>query len=274
MSYIPLNSVNMYLQSDNSSISNGESNKIFNFRSAIEALPDKDIIVGLTDFELANTMYNINEGFNSITIDNQVITLIPKNYTIEFLIMELNDLFEANATLKAKNLGVSYDINSFKLTFTADSNFIINSSTMELEIGLEQQLPTVNSKTYEANNTIYLGGISSVYVEIRNFSFSNIDSRTNGSIDHTLAKINMKKNNGFFTFYNQPEHIYFKLNNREINQIHIVLTDDKNRELVLNGGQFSLTLSFHFTQKQDTINDFKYYLDENSKVEKLQNLKK
>tara|TARA_Y100000401_G_C8278087_1_gene201917 strand:- start:28 stop:840 length:813 start_codon:yes stop_codon:yes gene_type:complete len=248
----------MYLQSDNATIDNGESNKTFLFKNAIEPLPDQDILVGLTDFEMANTLYNINTGFNSIVIDNQTITLTPKNYTIDFLILELNDLFDANTTLKTKNMAVSYDINSFKLTFTADSNFIINSSTMDFELGLENQLPTNAATSYETNNTIFLGGLSSVYIEIKNLSLNNLDSR--GPIDNTLAKINMRKNNGYYTFYDAPEHNFFKVNNREIHSIDIVLTDSKNRELILNGGEFSLTLTFHFIKKRQDIYDLKYYL--------------
>lgn len=251
-------SINMYLQSDNATISNGESNKTFLFQNAIEPLPDQDILVGLTDFEMANTLYNINTGFNSIVIDNETITLTPKNYTIDFLILELNDLFDANTNLKAKNMAVSYDINSFKLTFTANSNFIINSSTMEFELGLENQLPTIASTTYETNNTIFLGGLSSVYIEVKNLSLNNLDSR--GPIDNTLAKINMRKNNGYYTFYDAPEHNFFKVNNREIHSIDLVLTDSKNRELILNGGEFSLTLTFHFIKKRQDIFDLKYFL--------------
>tara|TARA_R100000278_G_scaffold122742_1_gene109763 strand:- start:963 stop:1820 length:858 start_codon:yes stop_codon:yes gene_type:complete len=251
-------SINMYLQSDNATIDNGESNKTFLFQNAIEPLPDQDILVGLTDFEMANTLYNINTGFNTIVIDNQTITLTPKNYTIDFLILELNDLFETNTNLKAKNMAVSYDINSFKLTFTADSNFIINSSTMEFELGLENQLPTNAATSYETNNTIFLGGLSSVYIEVKNLSLNNLDSR--GPIDNTLAKINMRKNNGYYTFYDAPEHNFFKVNNREIHSIDLVLTDSKNRELILNGGEFSLTLTFHFIKKRQDIFDLKYYL--------------
>ncbi len=251
-------SINMYLQSDNATISNGESNKTFLFQNAIEPLPDQDVLVGLTDFEMANTLYNINTGFNTIVIDNQTITLTPKNYTIDFLILELNDLFDANTNLKTKNMAVSYDINSFKLTFTADSNFIINSSTMEFELGLENQLPTNSVLSYETNNTIFLGGLSSVYIEIKNLSLNNLDSR--GPIDNTLAKINMRKNNGYYTFYDAPEHNFFKVNNREIHSIDLVLTDNKNRELILNGGEFSLTLTFHFIKKRQDVFDLKYYL--------------
>ncbi len=251
-------SINMYLQSDNATINNGESNKTFLFQNAIEPLPDQDVLVGLTDFEMANTLYNINTGFNTIVIDNQTITLTPKNYTIDFLILELNDLFDANTNLKTKNMAVSYDINSFKLTFTADSNFIINSSTMEFELGLENQLPTNSVLSYETNNTIFLGGLSSVYIEIKNLSLNNLDSR--GPIDNTLAKINMRKNNGYYTFYDAPEHNFFKVNNREIHSIDLVLTDNKNRELILNGGEFSLTLTFHFIKKRQDVFDLKYYL--------------
>ena len=268
-------SINMYLQSDNATIDNGESNKTFLFKNAIEPLPDQDILVGLTDFEMANTLYNINTGFNSIVIDNQTITLTPKNYTIDFLILELNDLFDANTTLKTKNMAVSYDINSFKLTFTADSNFIINSCTMEFELGLEDQLPTNAATSYETNNTIFLGGLSSVYIEIKNLSLNNLDSR--GPIDNTLAKINMRKNNGYYTFYDAPEHNFFKVNNREIHSIDLVLTDNKNRELILNGGEFSMTLTFHFIKKRQDIFDLKYFLKKDiiiSNDEKRENQRK
>ena len=43
---------------------------------------NKRILVGLTDFEMANKLYNINGGFNGIVIDNTTTALAPENYTI------------------------------------------------------------------------------------------------------------------------------------------------------------------------------------------------
>ena len=122
---------------------------------------------------------------------------------------------------------------------------------------------------------LFLGGLSSVYIEVKNLSLNNLDSR--GPIDNTLAKINMRKNNGYYTFYDAPEHNFFKVNNREIHSIDLVLTDHKNRELILNGGEFSLTLTFHFMKKRQDIFDLKYFLKKDiiiSNDEKRENERK
>ena len=50
---------------------------------------NKGILVGLTDFEMANKLYNINNGVNDVVIDNETATSTPKNYTPDCLILEL-----------------------------------------------------------------------------------------------------------------------------------------------------------------------------------------
>jgi hypothetical protein len=50
---------------------------------------NKGILVGLTYSEMANKLYNINNGFNGVVIDNITATLTPKNYTIGCLILGL-----------------------------------------------------------------------------------------------------------------------------------------------------------------------------------------
>ena len=257
--------LNVYLQSDNASISKGDADKIFNFQDFISVPPDQNILVGLTNFEMANTLYNINPGFNTLTISStsgsHQITLTPKNYNATQMKDELNSKF-LDATFLSNtglsSLVVSFDNQSFKYTFTGNANFSITECSFDMEIGLENQLPTSSSSSYVCVDTVILGGISSIYVGIKNLGISNLDSR--GAVDNTIAKINVKSGLGGYIFYDEPENHYFICNRREINSLEVVLTDDKDRQLVLNGGQFSLTLSFHYVYKRNQKILHQYYL--------------
>ena len=263
--------LNVYLQSDNASISKGDADKIFNFQDFISVPPDQNILVGLTNFEMANTLYNINPGFNTLTISStsgsHQITLTPKNYNATQMKEELNSKF-LDATFLSNtglsSLVVSFDNQSFKYTFTGNANFSITECSFDMEIGLENQLPTSSSSSYVCVDTVILGGISSIYVGIKNLGISNLDSR--GAVDNTIAKINVKSGLGGYIFYDEPENHYFICNRREINSLEVVLTDDKDRQLVLNGGQFSLTLSFHYVYKRNQKILHEYYLKKDDMI--------
>ena len=263
--------LNVYLQSDNASISKGDGNKVFNFQDFISVPPDQNILVGLTNFEMANTLYNINSGFNTLTISStsgsHQITLTPKNYNSTQMKDELNSKFSSSSFLTDTGLSslvVSFDEQSFKYTFTGNQNFNITECSFDMEIGLENQLPTSSSSSYECVDTVLLGGISSIYVGIKNLGIGNLDSR--GAVDNTIAKINVKSGLGGYIFYDEPENHYFICNRREINSLEVVLTDDRERKLVLNGGQFSLTLSFHYSYKRNQKILHEYYLKKDDMI--------
>ena len=262
--------LNVYLQSDNASVSKGDADKIF-FLDNISVPPDQNILVGLTNFEMANTLYNINPGFNTLTISStsgsHQITLTPKNYNATQMKDELNSKFSDATFLSNTGLSslvVSFDNQSFKYTFTGNANFSITECSFDMEIGLENQLPTSSSSSYVCVDTVILGGISSIYVGIKNLGISNLDSR--GAVDNTIAKINVKSGLGGYIFYDEPENHYFICNRREINSLEVVLTDDKDRQLVLNGGQFSLTLSFHYVYKRNQKILHEYYLKKDDMI--------
>lgn len=263
--------LNVYLQSDNASISRGDANKIFNFQDFISVPPDQNILVALTNFEMPNTLYNINSGFNTLTINgtsgSHQITLTPKNYNATQMKDELNSKFASASFLSDTGLSslvVSFDDQSFKYTFTGNANFSITECTFDRELGLEKQIPTSSSSSYVCVDTVLLGGISSIYVGIKNLGISNLDSR--GAVDNTLAKINVKSALGDYIFYDEVENHYFVSNRREINNLEVVLTDDRDRELILNGGQFSLTLSFHYVYKRNQKILHEYYLKKDALI--------
>ena len=252
-------SINVYLQSDNATQSLGESHKVFDFQNSISVPPDQDIVVGLTNFSMANTLYNINNGFNTITIGGETLTLTPKNYSAFQMYEELNNLIEANTTLKSANVCVSFDNQTYKFTFSSDSNINIFACSFSHELGLENQLPTGNFTSYTANDTCFLGGLDTLYIGVSNLGIENFDSR--GEIENTIASINIGTNSSYYVFYDEPEHHYFLVKSREIKKFEIKLTDHKDRLLVLNGGQFNLTLTFHFIFKRQSKILREYYLE-------------
>ena len=71
---------------------------------------------------------------------------------------------------------------------------------------------------------------------------------------------------GDYIFYDEVENHYFVSNRREINNLEVVLTDDRDRELILNGGQFSLTLSFHYVYKRNQKILHEYYLKKDALI--------
>ena len=263
--------LNVYLQSDKASISRGDADKVFNFQDYISVPPDQNILVGLTNFEMANKLYNINQGFNTLTISStsgsHQITLTPKNYNATQMRTELNSKFSGASFLSdtgLTSLVVSFDEQSFKYTFTGNTNFSITECSFDREIGLENQLPTSSSSSYVCVDTILLGCISSIYIGVKNLGISNLDSR--GAVDNTIAKVNVKSGLGGYIFYDEPENHYFVCNRREINSLEVVLTDDKDRGLILNGGQFSLTLSFHYVYKRNQKILHEYYLKKDDMI--------
>tara|TARA_R100001129_G_scaffold114102_1_gene78742 strand:+ start:254 stop:1114 length:861 start_codon:yes stop_codon:yes gene_type:complete len=263
--------LNIYLQSHNATISNSDSDKVFNFQDFISVPPDQNIIVALTSFEMPNTLYNINAPFNTLTINgtsgSHQITLTPKNYNATQMKDELNSKFASASFLSDTGLSslvVSFDDQSFKYTFTGNANFSITECTFDTEIGLENQIPTTSNTSYECVDIILLGGISSIYVGIKNLGISNIDSR--GATDNTIAKLNVKSSLGDYIFYDGEENNYFLCNRREINTLEVLLTDDKNRPLKMNGGKFSLTLNFHYSYKRNQKILHEYYLNKDNMI--------
>ena len=258
-------SLNVYLQSENATMSISDSSKIFQLTSPICVNPDINILVGLTSFEMANTMYNINAGVNdSITISavsgSSTITLGAKNYSASQMVTALNEAYTTAfyTATGLTSLITSFDRQSNKFTFTGNVNFQITACTFAEEIGLEHQMPTTSGTSYECNDCCLLGGISSLYIRTNNLGVANLDSR--GAMDSTISKINVNVSPGEYIFYDEPEHLFFLCNKREISIIEIQITDDRARALVLNGGEFSLCLTFHFTYKRADKRMKEYYL--------------
>ena len=215
--------LNVYLQSDNASQSLGESSKVFEFQNSIHVPPDQDIIVAMTNFSMANTLYNINLGFNDLVINNESLIIPPANYTAYQLYETINELIEDNISLSNIGVAVSFNAQTYKFSFTANSIINISACGFAFELGLENQLPTDNFLTYTANDTCMLGGLDTLYVKIGNIGIENLGSK--GEIENTISSLNIRTNSGYYVFYDEPEHHYFLCTARNINRCLLYTSD-------------------------------------------------
>ena len=102
-----------------------------------------------------------------------------------------------------------------------------------------------------------------MYVNLNNVSIANLDSR--GDLNGVVAKLNVNVAPGEFIFYQQGETQYYLTNNRELDTFSVMLTDDNNDQLQMNGAEWSLTLTTHFCKKRQAVLREGYLMDSRKK---------
>tara|TARA_R110000751_G_scaffold46600_1_gene104726 strand:- start:729 stop:1592 length:864 start_codon:yes stop_codon:yes gene_type:complete len=252
----PYGSINIFLQSSKATTSLSESNKIFYLENPINPPPNTRILLVLSEFEMPNTVYNINSGVNN-TISfttasgSSTITIDAGNYDDEGLVDTLNTALSVSGIVSTLGGTIvsSMSDTSYKYSFSADVAFSITATTTMLkELGLSNQLPTVSATSYDATDIGDLGGLANIYLRT-NFGVSNLDSR--GESDGLIAKVNVDVPFGDYIYYEPPTTIEHLLTDRQIREISIKLEDVDENELVINGVEFSLTFSVHYQYQRE-----------------------
>ena len=269
-----LTSQNIYLNSDNASVSYNSAHKVFYFEYGINPASNINVLMGLTNFEMVNSMYNIGSNNNNITIETATNTLsldIDRgNYSTTSLLIELNQRLADNEVYLGGLITVDFNEDNYVFRFSGNIQFNIISSSMETELGLSNQLPTGYLQTYTATDVCYLGGDASVYIHLNNIGMYNINSQ--GQLSNVISKLNINVNFGNYVFYNSfGETNYFKINNNEINYLEVQLTDHYGNTLELNGSKWSMVLTIHYQYKRDEKEVFHLFnqpLDKKLKQEK------
>lgn len=250
-----LGSLSIFLQSNEAQLSISDANKLFFLREIVNPPPNISMLIGLTSFECPYSMYNFNEGQNdSITITSSsgshTVSVGSRNYSASELATALTTLFSTTDAIN--DLGfivkVSYDSDFNKFTFKATGDITITNTTAQKELGFRNNIPSITATSITSPNIVNVSGSSSVYVRCVNLGVRNLDSRGNQS--GIIGKVNIECNPNEFIYYKSTESIYYPVNQRQISHIQIELTDENNNELILNGADFSLSLTLHF---QETI---------------------
>jgi hypothetical protein len=233
----------VFLHSNDAIVSISDAEKIFYLNQSIIAPAGTRLLVGLTNMTFPNTIYNITDESNSITISGTEYTIEPGNYSASKL--------ETSLSAAITSIGsVTFDTqnNVFKFTFSEAQT--IQSSTMERQLGLKGQLPTGSSTSHTANNICDLGGATNIYVRIRNITINNLDSR--GRTSNIIASIVNNCNFGSYIFYVPPEVLYYQIAENTISHLDIELTDQEGKLLDLNGADYNITLTFHYVKQRES----------------------
>ena len=260
-----LGSLAVYLQSRDASASLGSSSKLFYLNQLISPPPGTAILVGLISAEIPYSFYTVNVNNNTMTVQTKVgssnpvetiITIDPGNYDTDTLTDELNS--------QVSNAKFSFDEVTNKFTVAKDgpSDYVsISATTMDKITGFTlQQLQSVpTEESVVAANCVNLAGTSSVYVNFPNLGVQNLDSR--GDLNGVVSKLNVNCNPGEYIFYQQTETQYYMISNRQIQNFQLSLTDDDNNLIDMNGADFSVTLSVHFSRLREPFSANKYLVN-------------
>lgn len=274
-----LGSTNIYLNSKDAGLSYSDAHKVFFLNKAIDPPPNMNILIGLTSFVCPNTIFNITSNNNRLIVKNSsnvvgTIILDVGNYDANGLVIILNQKLADLESSLGGTITVSFDEDDtiFKF-FSAISFSILSSTTMVKELGLQDQLPTSLGTQYRAQKVCNLAGTSGIYVNILNLGINNLDSR--GDLTGTISKVDIDVNFGSYIFYAPVENLYFMLNDKAFQKLEIQLTDDEGNEVELNGSDFNLVITIHYSYRRTPILDDTYSLEGRrlNKNEKPQNKK-
>ena len=161
----------------------------------------------------------------------------------------------------------TYDSGSNRFIFTSSSSLTITATTMEKELGFRNNIPSETSSKIVSPNIVNVSGSSSIYVRINNLGITNLDSR--GKKSGTIAKVNIDVNPNEFIFFQQQESIYYPVQDKQISYLDIELTDENGLDFILNGGEWSCTLTLHFKHTITSKEIKKEYLLENRIRERM-----
>jgi len=251
-----IGSQSIFLHSNDSELSISSAEKIFYLNEGIHCPAGLRLLIGLTNLTLPNSMFNVTLKSNNIVINNQTYTITPDNYSAEELATAIQSkLLAGDSSTSAPQLpsGTKCEFVSqgktFKFTFT--TNIQIQSSTMERQLGLKNQYPAPSNaalRKYNATNICDMGGVTNIYVRLRNLTFNNLDSR--GKTTNIIASVVNNSNFGGYIFYTPPEVLYYQIKENAISHLDIELTDQQGNVIDLNGAEFNLTLTVHFTKER------------------------
>jgi len=243
-----MSSQSIFLHSNDSAISISDAEKIFYLKQSINAPAGYRLLIGLTNLTLPNSMYNITSDRNTITIS---VNGVSTTYSVEAGNYSATDL-ESELNTAISGIGsVSFDSIDNLFSFSFNNPSIIESTTMERPIGLKGQLPLPGATTsYRCQNICDLGGVTNMYIRIRNLTINNLDSRGNNS--NIIASIANNTNYGGYMFYVPPEVLYYQIVENNISHLDIEFTDQEGVILDLNGADFNLTLTVHYVKQRES----------------------
>tara|TARA_R100000773_G_C4221286_1_gene120368 strand:+ start:5281 stop:6261 length:981 start_codon:yes stop_codon:yes gene_type:complete len=244
----------------------------FNLQDTITCPENQEFLVSCVGLTCPYTFYNIRENINDripLNIGGSINTgIIPAgNYSTTTFASTLKTILEASASAIGVSTTFTIKYDKTKMKYKVFTNNIQNVSfdltqstlTPHIELGIEagvnqpiQENDNVNA--FFPNVVDINGSIHGLYLRTNLTSNGVIESNTK-TLSTILARIPIRVNFGGVIFYDSLEgHTHkVKLDVRSVNNIHIRLTDERNRLINLNGNNFTCSIQFDYIYKKSKI---------------------
>lgn len=186
------------------------------------------------------SFYSINSKNNGIVIDGLTYYLTPSKYSSSAFTIELMRIFVLHNAADASTANVS--TGTGKLTIIPSDDYVLNGSNPNFTLwevlgivkGVDVNL--ITSTAYETPNLVHLIGVSRFHVRLPTL-ISRSHASYPGFPNDYVSSIEVTENHLNFGIEKHQPHIPPKL---EINAVilqdmHIILVDQSNQEVDLNG---------------------------------------
>lgn len=275
----------MFLNTKDAQTYGNKSHFSYVFGEGIELSPNEGVLVSLVSASIPYSFYNIRENVNnrvSYKVSNFDLSsphtgslyMPPGNYTSTSLAIALKSLFEDPSFPLACSVTISHSKITHKFTIQVlgqgDSNgrkLTLKFSTaspntdllaQELGFDLSQDVVTSHSPADVATPIVSSlvvdvgASVHAVYVRTNLPTRSVLDSQT-GGISDILTKIDINTNPGGLITLNPAQATHESLiYTRNIKDIFVRITDERDRLLDLNGLDLHIALKFRFVERRRT----------------------
>jgi len=276
--YIDSRDATQYLHTDLSSNKTYTSYFLYNLEEKIEVPENQVIFVSLNSATIPYSFYNIRTDVNDKilavihdtsnpgVLKDATYTIPAGNYSALSLADNIVDNFlQSDDGVFNFKLTIDFDSDTGKYTFSlvgtggdSGKTFSMNigfDSTCAVELGIRfgQNLIFTNTPNTSSNFVDVNGSIHGLYIRTNLTSNTTMDSN-NGTFSNILERIPIKVQPGGILF-REPKNSGHKAltYSKNISQIQIRLTDDRNRLLDLNGLHFQIAVQFDFDYLQNII---------------------
>ena len=247
-------------------ITSGDAHKLgdgflqYNLESPIICPSNQDTLVSLYSCIVPYSFYNIREGvddkiwYSVVGSSTQASVTIPQgSYTINSLQSKLKTLLDTIINVSTSST-VTFDRVTMKFTYNIPQHSGANQiyfnwsgklDGAEIAMGFTKQgMTSVSGFTSLVSDNVpdVNGGVHSVNIRTNLTSKGSIDSQTK-SYSTILGTMPIDVNFGGVIFFRPADAIHkIIVSGREIKQIIVRLTDDRDRLLNLNGLDFNITI--------------------------------
>ena len=191
------------------------------------------------------TWYNVKTGVNDTILFNEgagnlTATLTQGNYSISDLVTEIKTALD---TAGLDTYTVTYSSISMKITISSTGSFslLFNTGSSEIYklIGFEN-IDTSSASSHVGSNVIDLALVKRIQIIIPELGV--IGRSTDTNVEYTFL-IDVDENRGNLVHFNdQGNFNQFQFGSyKTLSQLHVILRDQDNNILDLNGGDWKKT---------------------------------